>query len=74
MVEECIYVYEPKKTKPKSQKHGEHFYGPFDTVEDATRWKEYKGVMGFDVIKTHRRLNGSNVHDVADTVSQEGGE
>jgi hypothetical protein len=57
-----FYVYEPKKAKPKSQRHGEHFYGPYASWKDADTWRNNKGVSTFKIIEVDHLLSGYNVH------------
>lgn len=38
------YVFVPKKTKPRSQKRPDMFYGGFSSVENANVWKKEKGL------------------------------
>ena len=39
-----FYVYEPNKTRPNSQRHGERWYGDFYTVENAQKWIDERGL------------------------------
>ena len=39
-----FYVYQPRKTRPKSQRHPPYCYGPFETREAAEAWKREKGL------------------------------
>lgn len=38
------YVFVPKKSRPRSQRRSDLFYGGFSSVENANAWKKEKGL------------------------------